>query len=703
MTQTMTNEEAKEYLKTQIADYLKDSMGIDNVDQPFHCVNPEHIDNNPSMSLHKQGNFVKCFACDATYDIFNLVEINEDIHGFYNQLKHLCDIYDIEISDKKYSKQRTQNKQSKQHTHDTQNTQGTPAGVQKEDYTNYLQECCKNITKTSYLSNRGISIAIQKKYNIGYDANYNWAWNRETKQWETKEVIIIPNDKYSYVARNISPEATGKDRYRKKGRNKIYNCRKNLFNDNEPIFIVEGEIDALSIIEVGGKAIALGSVANVEQLAKTIVNNVPADKCPPLIMCLDCDTSGQEAQLKADNKFKSAGYFTIGAMKKENHIFKGCKDANELLMKSREELQEQVNYYKKLASEKAEEERRQELEAYVNDVSARGSLDEFVNGIKNGASTVYIPTGYAELDNALEGGITEGLYILGAISSLGKTTFVLQMGDQIAKSGRDVLIFSLEMAKAELMAKSISRNTYLLGNCDIAKTTRGITTTARYKLYTEAETELIQKATQEYSSYAENIFIHEGCGDIGYKEIRKAVERHIKLRKKTPVIIIDYLQLIAPHNERATDKQNTDKAILELKRLSRDLKLPVVGISSFNRQSYAGEVNMSSFKESGAIEYGSDVLIGLQLARGRDGKVDESEAKAVSNDVKVPREIELKILKNRNGKTGIVLKYSFYSAFNYFAEEKDLWSSPITPMLTTMADVPTNEIEEDFDWGDIEM
>ena len=52
--------------------------------------------------------------------------------------------------------------------------------------------------------------------------------------------------------------------------------------------------------------------------------------------------------------------------------------------------------------------------------------------------------------------------------------------------------------------------------------------------------------------------------------------------------------------------------MMELKRLSRDYKLPLIGISSFNRDSYTEAVSMKSFKESGAIEYSSDVLMGLQ-------------------------------------------------------------------------------------------
>ena len=60
--------------------------------------------------------------------------------------------------------------------------------------------------------------------------------------------------------------------------------------------------------------------------------------------------------------------------------------------------------------------------------------------------------GVCALDRALDGGLYEGLYIVGAISSLGKTTLVTQIGDQIASGGQDVLVFSLEMARAELMA-----------------------------------------------------------------------------------------------------------------------------------------------------------------------------------------------------------------------------------------------------------
>jgi len=131
---------------------------------------------------------------------------------------------------------------------------------------------------------------------------------------------------------------------------------------------------------------------------------------------------------------------------------------------------------------------------------------------------------------------------------------------------------------------------------------------------------------------------------------------------------------------KATDKQNTDKAVLELKRLSRDKKIPVIAISSFNRDNYTAPVNLASFKESGAIEYSSDILLGLQLAgmdelSQSDGKRTETTRQIEEKKIADPRKAQLKILKNRNGKIGISLYYDYYPMFNMFKEVPDTTES----------------------------
>lgn len=80
---------------------------------------------------------------------------------------------------------------------------------------------------------------------------------------------------------------------------------------------------------------------------------------------------------------------------------------------------------------------------------------------------------------------------------------------------------------------------------------------------------------KEYSGYASNIFISEGVGDIGVGKIREKLDRFIHFNEGgPPAVIVDYAQILAPANEKYTDKQNTDKNVLELKRISRTIKSP---------------------------------------------------------------------------------------------------------------------------------
>lgn len=315
--------------------------------------------------------------------------------------------------------------------------------------------------------------------------------------------------------------------------------------------------------------------------------------------------------------------------------------------------------------------------------SVEGYIDSFFNGVSDSVNTPAIPTGFNGLDKLLEGGLYEGLYIVGAISSLGKTTFVLQAADQIAAAGQDVIIFSLEMARSELIAKSISRLTYKRAQRKAdAKTTRGITTGKRYAMYSDTEISIIEAAREEYRKISGRLWIREGVGNIGAEQVRAEIKRHIAITGRVPVIVIDYLQILAPYDMRATDKQNTDKTVLELKRISRDYKLPVIGISSFNRDNYLAPVNMAAFKESGAIEYSSDVLIGLQY-QGMDyqeGEADGARQKRIrklnkDNDIAAREgrgiEIELKVLKARNGGKGTSDPLTFYPMFNSFIEHPE--------------------------------
>ena len=106
-----------------------------------------------------------------------------------------------------------------------------------------------------------------------------------------------------------------------------------------------------------------------------------------------------------------------------------------------------------------------------------------------------------------------------------------------------------------------------------------------------------------------------------------------------------------------------DKSVLELKRLARDLNAVIIGVSSLNRMSYNDAITMSAFKESCAIEYSADVLIGLQLAGVGGDKFNVEQAKQEN-----PRKIEVKVLKNRNGPVVPSYLMYYYPADNLFVD-----------------------------------
>ena len=310
--------------------------------------------------------------------------------------------------------------------------------------------------------------------------------------------------------------------------------------------------------------------------------------------------------------------------------------------------------------------REKQLPPPYPETSAAGQMAAFAAYIEAQAHRPALKTGFDKLDKALDGGLYDGLYVIGAVSSLGKTAFCMQMADQLAQQGRDVLIFSLEMMAYELMARSISRESFQLDTSarrHMAKTVRGVLDGKRYPNYTGQEKAHLETATARYAAYANHLYFREGDHETGLDFLRREILRHIEETGEKPVVLIDYLQIIAPVDVHFTDKQNLDRIVCALKKLSRELELTIFAISSFNRENYNLEVSMAAFKESGGIDYSADVLMGLQ-ARGagsRTFNIDEEKRKD-------PRELELKILKNRSAAIPEPIPYRYYPAFSCFEE-----------------------------------
>ena len=146
----------------------------------------------------------------------------------------------------------------------------------------------------------------------------------------------------------------------------------------------------------------------------------------------------------------------------------------------------------------------------------------------------------------------------------------------------------------------------------------------------------------------------------------------------TPVVIIDFLQLLKLQPSYGYDNEVTNSTILsdkrletneiieQLQKLSKKYKVPILAISSLSRGGYTKDnaeltdYAMSAFKESGSIEYTADFL--ALLTRG-DDNINFGSA-----DTKT---VYINVLKNRYGKPDVKIPLEFIPEYSYFKDIKD--------------------------------
>ncbi len=631
----MRNDSTHE-LRMKLADYLRPAPNYGFYICPL-CGSGTGPKKTGAMKLTDDGLHVKCFACDFYGDIFDVVGKQYGLNA--------GEAY------KKTAEWAGQLHPAVVRTEKTRTTalRAAPdaAIANSRRFDGYVAEAARVLEEhpaaMAYLKGRGLTEETIEHWRLGYDA-------------AAGQIVVPYGDTGYFIRRGVGE---GRVFYKppaaQAGPEPLFNAK--ALGTESCVFVVESQLCAVSVGQVGGAAVALGGTG-IRRLLERL-NRHKTDAV--LVLSLDNDARGAETRDALAEALERLGIAHVA-----ENIAGAYKDPNEALQREPEQFAQRVAEAQTRALEHRDAVADEERRAYLA-TSAASHVGAFVGGIAASVDTPAVPTGFEGLDAALDGGLYEGLYVVGAISSLGKTTFILQMADQIAKQGRDVLFFSLEMARSELMAKSISRLTWELcgGESANAKTTRGITDGKRYAGYSQKERTIIQQAVAAYEAFAGRLYICEGAFDTGADKIAKTLARHVKLTGRVPVVMIDYLQILAPAEPRATDKQNTDRAVFELKRLSREYKTPVVAISSLNRENYTAKMSLAAFKESGAIEYSSDVLLGLEFAlpQGAEKLTPDllDEAKRQN-----PRRIELKVLKNRTGESGAVVDFVYWAQWNGF-------------------------------------
>jgi replicative DNA helicase len=248
-----------------------------------------------------------------------------------------------------------------------------------------------------------------------------------------------------------------------------------------------------------------------------------------------------------------------------------------------------------------------------------------------------VATGFLDLDKLTCGFQPADLVVIAGRPSMGKTAFVLNVAEFVGiKSRLPVAIFSLEMAKEQLVMRMLSSRSKVDSN------------RLRSGFLTKQDWPRLSIAAGELSEAP--LFIDDSPS-ISVLEIR-AKARRIKAENDIGLIIIDYLQLIRGRDRVESRQQEISEISRSLKALAKELSVPVVALSQLSRavETRGGDRRplLSDLRESGAIEQDADVVAFIyreEVYRKDDEEADMSD---------VAGKAEIIVRKQRNGPTGTV-------------------------------------------------
>lgn len=637
---------------------------------PFcgHGSGGDGLTNNPKS---KDGNSIKCFGggCDFSGDIIEFVQRLKGVD--YNAALKMCaddigitiDPYRAtaaaDFSDKAENGPQSDFKPaaSKEDDKTAKTAEIAPQGEQKADYIEYYKKCADRLTEpaaVSYLSARGISIETAKRYCIGYDpaadpASAPGATGNEYKPHPAPR-LIMPVTRSFYVGRRVDGGHEYKKVNSKGGQSEIFNLSA-VYSDVNAVFIVEGLIDALSIIEAGAAAVGLNSANNSGLFIKHLQAQAPKDKA--FILCLDNDKDGQRAASKIKAELEALKIPFITADICGTH-----KDPNEALTSDRKAFIEAVR-----AAELAA------VEEFNKD-----DLTRFFEKIQ---TTAYRPykTGLNFFDKLLGGGIImQTVTLLMAAPGTGKTTLCQQVAEEMANRGKSVIYLNLEMSKEQMIAKTLSAR--------IAAAQKGHYTAKDilqgYR-WSDEDRKVIKEAIDDYRK---NVFpfIKYNPDEIGsdldmildYIDEEGAAAR--EAGKPAPAIVLDYLHLVT--NSRGLDIQELIKqTITGIKNYCIKYDTFAIVIAAISREgAKGGPIRLDSGRDSSNIEYGCDAEISLNYKA-----IHKKETNPETGSVwtlaelqqQAQREMVLQALKSRFSPPGREEYCLFHAATNRFYEWND--------------------------------
>lgn len=255
-----------------------------------------------------------------------------------------------------------------------------------------------------------------------------------------------------------------------------------------------------------------------------------------------------------------------------------------------------------------------------------------------------LPSGFDELDVKTTGLQDSDLVIVAGRPSMGKTTFAMNLVENVALlTKRPVAVFSMEMPAEQLLLRMMASLSRVSNNK--IRTGKNISNEDWASLTSSAG--MLSDAP---------IFIDDSPA-LSPAELRARVRRLKREQGDLAMIVIDYIQLMRSTSKSENRATEVSEISRNLKALAKEMEVPVIALSQLNRslenRSDRRPV-MSDLRESGAIEQDADVIMFLYR--------DEVYNKEASTEKGLA---EVIIGKQRNGPIGTV-RLQFFGEFTRF-------------------------------------
>lgn len=226
------------------------------------------------------------------------------------------------------------------------------------------------------------------------------------------------------------------------------------------------------------------------------------------------------------------------------------------------------------------------------------SFDRLDELHKSGAGIRGVPTGFADLDDALAGLQKSNLLILAARPGVGKTSLATNIAQYVSvELKRPVGFFSLEMSREELVDR------LLVAQADIDA----------WRLKTgKLSGDDFTKLSNAMGELAEAPLFIDDTPALSILEMRTKARR-LQVESGVDLIVVDYLQL-ARSRQLENRVQEVSEISQGLKNLARELKVPVLALSQLSRavETRGGKKpQLSDLRDSGSIEQDADVVMFL--------------------------------------------------------------------------------------------